>query len=450
MIGQEKLFARVEKVLAQSKGDATEILFVGEEKGLTRYANSAIHQNVYENNARIIVRLVLGKKIGVASGNSLVPDDLKRVLDNAHEIARNQPDNPKFPGLPKPARYREIQSFDDRTARFSPTERARIVKKIIKVSDRKKFTLAGAFATGCGEIAVLNTNGLRAYQSLSVAGINIISMSDTSSGYASGLSRHVDDIDFDLLVRRAVDKCDRAQNPRSVEPGDYEVLLEPAAVAALLEWMNYIGFGAKAFREKTSFLSGKIGKKIVSPLITLSDDAYDSAAMAFPFDMEGVPKKKVVLIDKGAAKGVVYDSFYALKDRTKSTGHAFPSDESTDGPLPLNLVMAPGKTPRDKMIEKVKKGILVTRFHYINGFIDTPKAVLTGMTRDGAFLIENGEITGGIKNLRFTDSMTRAFGTAVAVSRERELVESWWSSVGCIRAPALHLGSFRFTGKTGF
>jgi PmbA protein len=450
MIGQEKLFARLEKVLSQSKGDATEILFVGEEKGLTRYANSAIHQNVYENNARIIVRLVVGKKIGVASGNSLVPDDLKRVLDNAHEIARNQPDNPQFPGLPKPARYREVQSFDDRTARFSPADRARIVKKIIKVSDRKKFTLAGAFATSCGEIAVLNSIGVRAYQPLSVAGINIIAMSDTSSGYAAGLSRHVDDIDFDLLIGRAVDKCDRAQNPRLMEPGDYEVLLEPAAVAALLEWTNYIGFGAKAFREKTSFMSGRIGRKVVSPLITISDDAYDAGAMAFPFDMEGVPKKKVVLIDKGVARGVVYDSFYALKDRTKSTGHAFPPDESTDGPLPLNVVMAPGKTSRDKMIEKVKRGILVTRFHYINGFIDTPKAVLTGMTRDGAFMIENGEITGGIKNLRFTDSMTRAFGTTVAVSRERELVESWWSSVGCIRAPAVHLGSFSFTGKTGF
>lgn len=450
MIGQKKLFARLEKALAQAQGDAAEIVFVGEEKGLTRYANSAIHQNVFENNARIIVRQVIGRKVGVASGNSLVPDDLKRVLDNAYEIARNQPDNPLFPGLPKPARYRAVRSFDDRTARFSPADRARVVKRLIKVSDCKKFMLAGAFSTACGEIAVLNSNGVRAYQPLSTAGINIVAMSDTSSGFAAGLSRQVNKLDFDLLARRAVDTCDRAQNPRSVEPGDYEVLLQPAAVAELLEWMTYIGFGAKAFREKSSFLSGKIGRRIMSPLITIADDAYDNDAMAFPFDMEGVPKKKVPLITKGVAKGVVYDSYYARKDRVKSTGHAFPADENTDGPLPLNLVMAPGKTPREKMIEKVKRGILVTRFHYINGFIDTPKAVLTGMTRDGAFLIENGDIVGGIKNLRFTDSMTRAFGTAVAVSREQELVESWWSSVGCIRAPALHLGSFRFTGKTGF
>lgn len=450
MIGREKLFMRLEKAMAQSKGEATEILFVGEEKGLTRYANSAIHQNVHENNARIVVRLVTGKRTGVASGNSLVPDDLRRVLDNAYDIACNQPDNPQFPGLPKPARYRPVDSYDERTARFSPADRARVVKRIIRISDRKKFTLAGAFSTGCGEIAVVNSNGVRAYQPLSTAGINIVAMSDTSSGFAAGLSRRVDEIDFDLLIRRAVDTCDRAQHPRSVEPGEYEVLLQPAAVAELMEWMNYIGFGAKAFREKTSFLSGKIGRKIFSPLISITDDAYDGDAMAFPFDMEGVPKKKVALIDKGVARGVVYDSHYARKDRVTSTGHAFSADESADGPLPLNLVMAAGKTPREKMMAKVKRGILVTRFHYINGFIDTPKAVLTGMTRDGAFLIENGEIVGGIKNLRFTDSMTRAFATAVAVSRERESVESWWSSVGCIRAPAVHLGSFRFTGATGF
>jgi predicted Zn-dependent protease len=449
MIGQEKLFARFEKALTRSKGDAAEILYIGEDKGLTRYANSAIHQNVYENNTRVFARLAVGKKVGVACGNSLVPGDLTRVLDDAYEIARNQPDNPHFPGLPKPAAYRNVDSFDNRTARFSPADRARAIRKIIKLSDRRGFAVAGAFATGCGEIAVLNTNGVRAYQPHSAAGINIVAMSDTSSGYAAGLSRHVDDIDFDLLARRAVDKCDLGQHPRSIEPGDYEVLLEPAAVAALLEWLTYIGFGAKAFREKTSFLSGKIGRNIVSPLITVSDDAFDSNAMAFPFDMEGVPKKKVMLIDKGVAKGVVYDSAYAAKDRRQSTGHAFLPDETADGPLPLNVVMAAGRTPRGKMIGNIKRGILVTRFHYINGFIDTPRAVLTGMTRDGAFLVENGEIAGGVKNLRFTDSMTRVFGATVAVSRERELVESWWSSVGCIRAPAVHLGSFRFTGTTG-
>lgn len=450
MIGKEKLFARLEKVLAQSPADQTEIVYIGNESGLTRYANSAIHQNVFENNSKIFFRTVFGKKIGVASTNSLIAGDLRRTLENSCEIARKQPENPGFPGLPGPAKYRAVDTFNDITAGFSPRDRAKIVKKIIKISDRKKFTLAGAFATTSGEVAVLNSKGVRAYQPLTSASINMIAMSDTSSGYAAGLSRRVDDIDFEKLAHTAVEKCDRSQNPKSVEPGDYEVILEPAAVGALLEWINYIGFGSKSFQDKTSFMAGKTGRKITAGDITIYDDGLDTKSVAFPFDFEGVPKKKVMLIDKGVAKGVVYDRISAHKSKTKSTGHALTPDSTGQGAIALNLVMTGGKAKRDQMIKKVKRGILVTRFHYINGFIDTPNAVLTGMTRDGTFLIENGEIVSGIKNLRFTDAMMRSFKSAVAISRETELIESWWDAVGCIRAPAVHLESFKFSGKTEF
>jgi len=450
MIGKEKLFAKLEKVLGQSKADQTEIVYIGTESGLTRYANSAIHQNVFENNGRIYFRTVLGKRIGVASTNSLGAGELKKTLDNSIEIARNQPENPEFPGLAGPASYKEIETFDETTAGFSPMDRAKVVKKIIAVADAKKFTLAGAFSTAAGEVGIVNTKGVRAYQPVSAASINMIAMSDTSSGYAAGLSRRVDDIAFEKLAETAVEKCDLSQNPKSIEPGDYEVILEPAAFGALLEWMSYIGFGSKSFQEKTSFLAGKIGKKITSDKITIYDNGLDANSIAFPFDFEGVPKKKVMLIDKGVAKGVVYDRAAALKEKTKSTGHALTPDNTGDGAIALNLVIAPGTAKRADMIKNVKKGILITRFHYINGFIDTPNAVLTGMTRDGTFLIENGEIKHGIKNLRFTDSMLRSFGSAKALSKETTLVESWWDAVGCIKAPTIHLGSFKFTGKTEF
>jgi predicted Zn-dependent protease len=221
-------------------------------------------------------------------------------------------------------------------------------------------------------------------------------------------------------------------------------------MGSLLEWINYIGFGSKSYLDKTSFLAGKIGRKITSPMISLYDDGLDPKSVAFPFDFEGVPKKKIPFIDKGVAKGVVYDRVTAYKGKAKSTGHALTPDSSSQGAIALNLVMKGGSARRDKMISKVKRGILVTRFHYINGFIDTPNAVLTGMTRDGTFLIENGEIVSGIKNLRFTDAMMRSFKSAVAISQETDLIESWWDAIGCIRAPAVHLGSFKFTGKTEF
>ena len=450
MIGKEKLLKKLGSVLAHSTADQTEIVYIGDEFGLTRFANSFIHQNVYENNCRVLFRSVLGKRVGVASTNSLVDADLKQTLDNSIEIARSRAENPKFPGLPKGSKYKQLATFDRATARCTPMQRAKTVQKVIAEATKNGFTIAGAYSTSSGEIAIVNSLGVRAYQPITAASINMVTMSDTSSGYASVVSRRISNIDFKALAKTAVDKCKLSQNPQALEPGEYEVILEPAAVAEVMEWLNYTGFGSKSFQQGRSFLAGRIGRKITSDKITIYDNALDPKAIAFPFDFEGVPKKKVILINKGVAKGVVYDSMAAIKGKTKSTGHALPATEAAEGALGLNIVVAPGKTPRAKMISGVKRGILVTRFHYINGLIDTRNSVLTGMTRDGTFLIENGEIKYGIKNLRFTDSMMRAFKSTVAVSKESQLIAAWWSSVGCVSVPTIHLGSFKFSGKTEF
>jgi len=450
MIGKEKLLKKLESVLAHSTADQTEIVYIGDEFGLTRFANSFIHQNVYENNCRVLFRSVLGKRVGVASTNSLVDADLKQTLDNSIEIARSRAENPKFPGLPKGSKYRQLTTFDKATARCTPMQRAKTVQKVIAEATKQGLTIAGAYSTSSGEIAIVNSRGVRAYQPVTAAAINMVTMSDTSSGYASAVSRRISDIDFKTLAKTAVDKCKLSQNPQALEPGEYEVILEPAAVAEVMEWLNYTGFGSKSFQQGTSFLASRIGRKITSEKITIYDNALDPKAIAFPFDFEGVPKKRVMLINKGVAKGVVYDSMAAVKGKTKSTGHALPATEAAEGALGLNIVVAPGKTPRAKMISGVKRGILVTRFHYINGLIDTRNSILTGMTRDGTFLIEDGEIKYGIKNLRFTDSMMRAFKSTVAISKESQLIAAWWSSVGCVSVPTIHLGSFKFSGKTEF
>lgn len=448
MIGQEKLFAKLEKVLAGSRADQTEVVYWGTESGLTRYANSYIHQNVFEENRRVFFRSVVGKQVGVASTNSLVADDLRKALEDSLEIARTQPANPHFPGLAEPAKYKELDTFDEATARFSPRERATRVRAIIAAAKRRKFLVAGSFSNSCGEIAVLNSLGLRAYQPITSASVNMIPMSDTSSGYAAATARRVAEIDVDALAKRAVWKCDRAQNPRSIEPGEYEVLLEPPALAEMLEWLNYVSFGSRPYQQGTSFLSGRIGNKLTSDQVTIYDNGLDPKTVAFPFDFEGVPKRRVLFLDKGVAKGAVYDRLAAAKAGTASTGHAGTPDESNEGAYALNVFLAPGRAHRDRMISKIRRGVLVTRFHYINGLIDTRNSVLTGMTRDGTFLIENGEIAYGVKNLRFTDSFLRAFASVHAISRETERLDSWWSSIGCMTVPAVHLGSFRFSGKT--
>jgi predicted Zn-dependent protease len=450
MIGKEKLFSDFEKVVKGCRADDVEIAFIRTSSGLTRYANSYIHQNVNEDNAQILFRAVNGQKIGVASTNSLVMADLKATLKNAIEIAKYQKDNKNFPGLPGPESYPEIDTYFESTASFSPKDRAREVKKIFVRANRRKFTAAGAYATGEGEIAIFNTRGVRCYQAVTSASINIIAMSDSSSGYSSGLSRKVEDIDTAALAEVAVEKAFVGKKPKPLEAGDYEVILEPAAVAALFEWVNIIGFGSKAYNDKTSFLSDKIGQKVMSDSITIYDDAYDTSAVAMPFDFEGVPKKKVFFVENGIGKGVVFDRLSGKKAGMPSTGHALTANQHGEGAIAFNIFIGSGDKSREEMIASVKKGVLVTRFHYINGFIDTPKAVLTGMTRDGAYLIEDGQIKYGVKNMRFTDSVLRCFSTVKGISRDRQLISSWWDSIGCIAAPTIHLGSFKFTGTTDF
>jgi PmbA protein len=449
MIGKEKIVKLLKNALSESGVKQAQAVFIGTDYGLTRYANSAIHQNMADQNNNIAFRVAIDMKVGVASTNMLEPEALKRACLNAVMIAERAKPNPNFGGFAKGVNPKKLNSFFDITAKVTPAKRATVVKKICDKASRRGLTASGALTTSSSEIAIVNTNGLVAYQPGTSSYINIIISSEDSSGYAQGLSRRFDKIDFDALADRALQKCQLSRKPRILEPGRYDVILEPTAVANLLEWLTFIAFSANPYHEKTSFLSGKRGKKIAAAVLSIYDDGLDTGGIAFPFDFEGLPKKKVFFIRRGLGGGPVYDLTTARKFRTRSTGHGMPPG-STGGPMPLNIYVAPGNKPMAKMLSSMKRGILVTRFHYINGFLDTPKAVLTGMTRDGTFLVENGKIVSGIKNLRFTESMARAFANIEAISKETELVDTWWSDIGCIKAPALQIKDFNFSGKTEF
>lgn len=449
MIGKEKILDILNSVIKKSEADQTEAVYIGGESGLTRFANSTIHQNVFEVNSKVYFRTALGKKIGVAATNSFAKADLEKALSNATEIAKNQKENPDFPGLPSKEEVLSLNTYFEKTARFTPILRAQEIKRIFDRAKVHNLTAAGSLSTGEAEIAVVNTNGVVCYQPLTSTFINVVVTGDNSSGYAEHLSRNVDDINVERLAQIAIQKCLDSKDPKGLEPGEYDVVLEPTAVAALLEWMNYIGFGSKSFQEGTSFLSNRIGQKIMGENITIYDDGSDESAIAFPFDFEGVPKQKVTLIEGGVAKGVVYDSISAHKDKIKSTGHALTPDNA-EGALALNLFIEAKDSSLDKMIESVERGLLVTRFHYINGLLDTTNALLTGMTRDGTFLIENGKVKHGVKNLRFTESMLKAFSNVAQTSEDRKIVNSWWGDVGCVVAPAMLIKNFKFTGKTEF
>ncbi len=446
MLGEARMAEIAQQVLRVSEADQTEVAVTRNASHLTRFAANTIHQNVSETDVTIRVRSVIDNKTGVASGNELDEAGLKRIVGAAETIARFQKANPDFRSLPGPAPIRAVDAFVEETASTTPMDRAEGAERILTLSRSKGLEAAGAFATDDQELYIANSLGVGAYHRGTVASVLTVIMGESSSGYGAAGSIDVGDIDTEAVGRAAVEKAIRSRNPESIEPGAYTVILEEEAVADMLFYLGYMGFGALAVQEERSFLSGKIGQKVTGEKITIWDDGLDPRGIPLPFDFEGVPKRKVVLIENGIARSAVHDSFTAGREEgATSTGHALPMP-NTFGPLPINLFMAPGDATKEEMLASIERGIWVTRFHYTN-IVHPVKTILTGMTRDGTFLIENGEITRPLKNLRFTQSVLEAFARVDMLGAELKLVKDEWNPLGTC-APALKIDGFQFTGTT--
>lgn len=442
MFGPEKFKHIADVVLQHSQADQTELVFMAAEEALSRFANSYIHQNVNQGDARVSIRAVVGRRIGVAATNDLSDDSLRSTAEHALAIARLQVEDPDFHSLPGPVPIAALEDYSERTAHCSPEERARRVGIICGLAKEKGLLASGSLSTGWREIGVANSLGVHAHAIGTEAQLTTVIMGDTGSGYANVLGTDIDTIDAAALAHEAVDKAVRSANPIEVEPGEYEVVLEPYAVATMLSYMTFLGFSALALQEGRSFM--RLGEQIVGPEITIWDDGLDPTGRPMPFDFEGVPKQRLEIITAGVAKGVAYDSYTAGREPGRvSTGHGLPAPNSF-GPIPFNLFMAPGSTPRRELGRTIKRGLWVTRFHYVNP-VHPLKAILTGMTRDGTFLIEDGQITRPVKDMRFTQSALEALSDVVAISQETQLTGGFG---GGLRVPALHLRRFRFTGVT--
>lgn len=445
MLGPDKIKEIANQVLAFSKAEQTEVIFDGTESALTRFANSYIHQNVAETNTQVRVRLAYGKKIGVASSNDLSPEALKRTVDTARAIAQRQPENPGFKSMPGPQPIRNVEAFVDRTAKFTPDQRAQVVNVLCKKAKEKNVVAAGAFTTMSFEIAVANSLGVFAYHPGTVADINAVMMSDSGSGYASFAHPDASQVNAAALADEAIGKALKGRAPEALEPGDYTVLLEEYAVTDLLDFLAFLSFSALAVQEERSFMNGKLGEKVMGDNVTLWDDGLASDTFALPFDYEGVPRQKVTFVENGIARGVVYDSMTAQRDNRASTGHSLPAPNSM-GPYAGHMFMAPGSTPKSDLIKSIERGVWVTRFWYTR-VVHPMKVLITGMTRDGTFLIEKGEVTRPVRNFRFTTSYLDALNNVKGIGQETKLFRDDWSGAAR-RVPALVVDGFRFTGVT--
>ncbi len=450
MITKDALQALLRESLKNSPAEETELVGYVDSTSLTRFAKSVIHQNVREDNSSIFARVAMGKRLGVASTNRLTPAAIRSAMEKATSMAKESPEQSDFPGLPKAAPAAEVAAYSAATASMTPDERADAVGKAAAVAAAAGVSVSGAYRVGKLSMAVANTSGTEQHYDATDAYMSVFATDDDGiSGSAADYAIDVGDIDTEALARVAVEKCKAAANPVGIDAGNYDVILEPRATGEIMEWLNFTAFGAKQVHEGMSFMTDRIGEKVMGDLVTIYDDGTDTTGVPIPFDFEGVPKRKVTIIENGVARGPVYDSVTAAKDGVESTGHGSLS-VFRGGPGCSNLFIAGGDAEFDDLLAAVKRGLLVTRFHYINGLLDTRKALFTGMTRDGTFLIENGKITKAVKNLRFNDSMLRAYSNVEAVTQKRGVAGRNWGGIGSITAPSVLIRDFRFTGTTEF
>jgi PmbA protein len=446
VLGEKRLAEVAQHVLREAKADQTEVMVTTTDSHLTRFATNTIHQNVSESDATVRVRSIADERTGVAVGNDLSAAGLTKLVQTAERVAGFQQKNPDSSFLPKPQPIRPVNAVVEATANFTPIDRAQGVEKILAPSRKNGLDAAGAFCTEQGETYIANSLGVAAYHRGTVASILTVIMGKDSSGYAADASIDVSRIDPAAVGKIAIDKTLQSRNPTSIEPGEYTVILEEEAVADMLFFLGYMGLSALAVQEGRSFMCDKFGQRVTGDKVTIWDDGLDPRGLPLPFDFEGMPKQKIMLIEKGIARNVVYDSATAAKEPgKKSTGHSLPAP-NTQGPLPINLFMEPGTSTKEEMLASTDRGIWVTRFHYTN-VLHPVKTVITGMTRDGTFLIEKGKIARPLRNLRFTQSILDAFANVEMLASRLKVVKDDWNALGTT-VPALKIRDFRFTGGT--
>lgn len=443
---KEQILEIARKVLTASDADQTEALILFQRRELTRFANSIIHQNTMEEDSTLTLRLIKGKRIGLATTNILDEESIERAVKKASDMASLSPENNDFQTLPGPKPYTELNAYFESTAQATPEERAEGVRALVNRIKGHDIKAAGAFSTSHAGFAVVNSLGVEAFTENTSASFSTVLLSPSSAGYAARESPDICAIDVDGLAEEALKRVLDGRNPRTIEVKEMETVFSPYAVAEMLEYLAYMGLGALSVQEGRSFMNEAMGKQVVSEKITLWDDGMDPRGYPQPIDFEGQPKRKVVFFDKGVAREVVYDSLTAFKEGKESTGHALPQPNSY-GPLPINLFLEPGDATMEDMIRSTEDGVLVTRFWYVRP-VHPKLTVITGMTRDGTFKIENGKIAYPICNLRCTASILETLRQVEMVGKDVVLTQA---DIGLSDyVPALKVKSFKFTGQTTF
>jgi PmbA protein len=429
-------------------GISAELLIEWQATGSTRFSNNAITQNVSARTESVTVRLVDGKRQGKAETTTLSPPAIARAVGRARDVlAHAHDDEDTLPLEQLPQEYRPVDAFSVRTADTGPDDRARLVQQLVERCRSESLTASGLVASRSQVVAYANSNGLTGYHRWTEASASITAAAgDGVEGWAEVLDVDAGHIDVDALLEEAVSTATAGRDPAEIQTGTYHVVLAPAAVSELLLFWTWLGSGAKAYQEDRSYASGKLGQKLFSSLLTVWDDAYHPLAPGLPFDFEGLPRQRILLVDKGVPCAVVHDRVTARRAGVQSTGHALPQPNTT-GPLALNIVVEGTEKSVEGLVKDVDQGLLVKRFHYSN-VLEPKKLSLTGMTRSGLFRIEGGEVTGPVKNMRFTDDLLGVFSSLEDVGKAQSTGKALFG--GGFVVPPMRIREFAFTSGTEF
>ncbi|HZP63044.1 MAG TPA: TldD/PmbA family protein [Terriglobales bacterium] len=461
MLDQDRAADVFRRIKQYSSADEIEVLFYATNSALTRFANNTIHQNVAEDNVVASVRTAFDGRTARATTNKLDDDSLRRVVQASESLAKVQHPDPDLLPMPDASEVARTTSshpsrYFEQTAAITPQNRAETVKKIVAIAEKRNLTAAGIFSTSESAEGIFNSRGIAEWYRQTSAEVSITMLGADSSGWQKTNSPDVSQVDAIALAQLAARKAFHTANPREIPAGKYTVILEPAAVLDMAGFMFY-DFGGLAILDQRSFLTNRVGAKLFGDNISITDDVAHPLQSGSPFDGEGVPRRRVPLVENGVIKRLVYARATAekmkkseYKDKVgpiEPTGHGFPIPNEI-GEAPMNIVFGTPPAPKniDQMIASTERGILVTRLWYIRE-VDPYEKILTGMTRDGTFLIENGKVQGGVRNFRFNESLihmlsnVEEMGTPVRAAGE----ESFDMVV-----PAMKVRDFNFTEVTKF
>ncbi|GAA4378885.1 TldD/PmbA family protein [Hymenobacter koreensis] len=433
LLSRDEAQTILKKVISFSKADECEAALNGRTRGNIRYARNAVSTAGGADNIALVVQSRFGRRSGVATCNQFDDETLRRTVLRAEEIARLAPEDPEYMPLLGPQQYLSPATFAPATAAITPDLRARVAADSIGLCESRKLNGAGYLEDEIRFVAMRNSKGLEAFQQSTNVdfSVTVRTPDGTGSGYAVADFTDVGQFDAKALTKIAADKASGSVGAKAIEPGKYTVILEPAALVSdegLLNRLMY-SMDAREADEGRSFLSKKgggnrMGEKLFDPRVTIYSDPLNTQAPGDVFDGDGLPVKKMTWIEKGVVKNLYYSRYWAEKNKKAAT--AFPS----------GFIMEGGTQSLQDMIKSTQKGILVTRLWYIRD-VDPQSLLLTGLTRDGTFYIENGKIKHPIKNMRFNESPIIMLNNIEALGRPQRL--------GRNLVPPMKIRDFTFT-----